>query len=277
MVKTLWPGTRFSNNVQRYYRIAGVLPSSDELTTCLSPDREMIKICVENNNKNINNINNRGSNSNNNNNIDNINSSSSNNNNNINNINSSSSNNNNINNINSNSSSNNNNNNNSNINNINNSSGSSSKNNNSALKTTAAQYRDFIVTLTSYCYSSNNNKVEDISVSKIALKSAGIAQSYPPSPDLGEEQAFMCVDATHGISITTGAVRGKPCTNVFLLLLCRSVCAVCLSTTLQGRQREKIMDGLATWLGTGKVSDTLAVKDRDLWRDMIANAYKQGT
>ncbi|GFN85893.1 UDP-glucuronosyltransferase 2a1-like [Plakobranchus ocellatus] len=46
----------------------------------------------------------------------------------------------------------------------------------------------------------------------------------------------------------------------------------------RGRQREKIMDGLATWLGTGKVLDTLAaVKDRDLWRDMIANAYKQGT
>ncbi|GFO01942.1 hypothetical protein PoB_002844700 [Plakobranchus ocellatus] len=43
-------------------------------------------------------------------------------------------------------------------------------------------------------------------------------------------------------------------------------------------QREKIMDGLATWLGPGKVSDILtAVKDRDLWRDMIANAYKQGT
>ncbi|GFO34403.1 hypothetical protein PoB_006090800 [Plakobranchus ocellatus] len=46
----------------------------------------------------------------------------------------------------------------------------------------------------------------------------------------------------------------------------------------RGRQREKIMDGLATWLGPGKVLDTLtAVKDRDLWRDMIANAYKQGT
>ncbi|GFO09054.1 hypothetical protein PoB_003555900 [Plakobranchus ocellatus] len=41
----------------------------------------------------------------------------------------------------------------------------------------------------------------------------------------------------------------------------------------RGRQREKIMDGLATWLGPGKVSDILAaVKDRDLWRDMIANA-----
>ncbi|GFO23965.1 ecdysteroid udp-glucosyltransferase [Plakobranchus ocellatus] len=57
--------------------------------------------------------------------------------------------------------------------------------------------------------------------------------------------------------VTTGKVEGK-----------RS----------RGRQREKIMDGLATWLGTGKVLDTLAaVKDRDLWRDMIANAYKQGT
>ncbi|GFN77614.1 hypothetical protein PoB_000412000 [Plakobranchus ocellatus] len=42
----------------------------------------------------------------------------------------------------------------------------------------------------------------------------------------------------------------------------------------RGRQREKIMDGLATWLGPGKVSDILAaVKNRDLWRDMIANAY----
>ncbi|GFO43016.1 sulfotransferase [Plakobranchus ocellatus] len=31
-------------------------------------------------------------------------------------------------------------------------------------------------------------------------------------------------------------------------------------------------------LGPGKVSDILAaVKDRDLWKDMIANAYKQGT
>ncbi|GFO27294.1 hypothetical protein PoB_005379900 [Plakobranchus ocellatus] len=33
----------------------------------------------------------------------------------------------------------------------------------------------------------------------------------------------------------------------------------------RGRQMEKIMDGLATWLGPGKVSDILAaVKDRDL-------------
>ncbi|GFN91017.1 hypothetical protein PoB_001752300 [Plakobranchus ocellatus] len=46
----------------------------------------------------------------------------------------------------------------------------------------------------------------------------------------------------------------------------------------RGRQKEKITDGLATWLGPGRVTETLtAVKDRDLWRDMIANAYKQGT
>ncbi|GFO43739.1 hypothetical protein PoB_007024400 [Plakobranchus ocellatus] len=46
----------------------------------------------------------------------------------------------------------------------------------------------------------------------------------------------------------------------------------------RGKQREKIMDRLATWLGPGKMSDILAaVKDRDLWRDMITNAYKQGT
>ncbi|GFO28056.1 hypothetical protein PoB_005456100 [Plakobranchus ocellatus] len=46
----------------------------------------------------------------------------------------------------------------------------------------------------------------------------------------------------------------------------------------RGRQREKIMDRLTTWLGPRKVSDILAaVTDRDLWRDMIANACKQGT
>ncbi|GFO39519.1 retrovirus-related pol polyprotein from type-1 retrotransposable element r2 [Plakobranchus ocellatus] len=46
----------------------------------------------------------------------------------------------------------------------------------------------------------------------------------------------------------------------------------------RGRQMEKITDGLATWLGPGRVTETLtAVKDWDLWRYMIANAYKQGT
>ncbi|GFO32575.1 hypothetical protein PoB_005908000 [Plakobranchus ocellatus] len=46
----------------------------------------------------------------------------------------------------------------------------------------------------------------------------------------------------------------------------------------RGRQREKITDGMATWLGPGRVTETLTViKDWDLWRDMIANAYKQGT
>ncbi|GFN79998.1 endonuclease-reverse transcriptase [Plakobranchus ocellatus] len=46
----------------------------------------------------------------------------------------------------------------------------------------------------------------------------------------------------------------------------------------RGRQREKITDVLTTWLGPGKVSEILtAVNDWDLRRDMIANAYKQGT
>ncbi|GFO45433.1 RNA-directed DNA polymerase from mobile element jockey [Plakobranchus ocellatus] len=41
----------------------------------------------------------------------------------------------------------------------------------------------------------------------------------------------------------------------------------------EGKRRQREM-----WLGPGKVSDILAaIKDRDLWRDMIANAYKQGT
>ncbi|GFO43085.1 endonuclease-reverse transcriptase [Plakobranchus ocellatus] len=46
----------------------------------------------------------------------------------------------------------------------------------------------------------------------------------------------------------------------------------------RGRQREKITDGLATWLGPGRVTETLtAGKDWDLWRDMVDKAYKQGT
>ncbi|GFN81927.1 hypothetical protein PoB_000843300 [Plakobranchus ocellatus] len=45
----------------------------------------------------------------------------------------------------------------------------------------------------------------------------------------------------------------------------------------RGRQKEKIMDGLATWLRPGKIDTLAAVKNRVLWRDMIANAYKQGT
>ncbi|GFO17375.1 hypothetical protein PoB_004388000 [Plakobranchus ocellatus] len=43
----------------------------------------------------------------------------------------------------------------------------------------------------------------------------------------------------------------------------------------RGRQRKKITDGLATWLGPGRVTETLtAVKDRDLWRDMSGQQFE---
>ena len=52
--------------------------------------------------------------------------------------------------------------------------------------------------------------------------------------------------------ITTGKLDGKRC---------------------KGRQREKMLDGLKIWLRTERVSDMMsATKDRDVWRDMIANA-----
>ena len=45
----------------------------------------------------------------------------------------------------------------------------------------------------------------------------------------------------------------------------------------RGRPREKMLDGL-TWLKVEKVTDILrAAKDRDVCREMIANATKQGT
>jgi len=46
----------------------------------------------------------------------------------------------------------------------------------------------------------------------------------------------------------------------------------------RGRPREKMLDGLTSWLKVEKVTDILrAAKDRDVWREMIANATKQGT
>ena len=46
----------------------------------------------------------------------------------------------------------------------------------------------------------------------------------------------------------------------------------------RGRQREKMIDGLTTWLNAESVIETLAsTKDRAVWRDMVANAMKQGT
>ena len=46
----------------------------------------------------------------------------------------------------------------------------------------------------------------------------------------------------------------------------------------RGRQREKVLDSLASWLRATDVMEMLkATKDRDVWRDMIANAMKHGT
>ncbi|GFO40380.1 hypothetical protein PoB_006688500 [Plakobranchus ocellatus] len=80
-------------------------------------------------------------------------------------------------------------------------------------------------------------------------------------------------------------VRNSVISEAVLGLLMKLPRKICQKLRLKSKgkrafqiKREKIMDGLATWLGPGKVSDILAaVKDRDLWRDMIANAYKQGT
>ncbi|GFO45839.1 endonuclease-reverse transcriptase [Plakobranchus ocellatus] len=46
----------------------------------------------------------------------------------------------------------------------------------------------------------------------------------------------------------------------------------------RGRQREKMLDGLTKWLNAGRVTQALAATmDRDVWKDMVANATKQGT
>ena len=46
----------------------------------------------------------------------------------------------------------------------------------------------------------------------------------------------------------------------------------------KGKQREKMTDGLANWLGAGKVVEILkATRDHGIWKDMIANAIKNGT
>ena len=46
----------------------------------------------------------------------------------------------------------------------------------------------------------------------------------------------------------------------------------------RGKQREKMTNGLANWLGAGKVVEILkATRDRGIWKDMIANAIKHGT
>ncbi|GFN84853.1 hypothetical protein PoB_001135900 [Plakobranchus ocellatus] len=46
----------------------------------------------------------------------------------------------------------------------------------------------------------------------------------------------------------------------------------------RGKQREKLIEGLADWLKAGKSLEVIeATKDRKKWRTMIANAVKQGT
>ncbi|GFN76962.1 hypothetical protein PoB_000346800 [Plakobranchus ocellatus] len=103
------------------------------------------------------------------------------------------------------------------------------------------------------------------------------------SRPLSKAQNERVVNEAGGRRSLVGAVRKRQAT--FLGHVMRRGKLEHLVTTrkfegkrVRGRQREKIMDGLATWLGPRKVSDILAaVKDRDLWRDMIANTYKQGT
>ena len=57
--------------------------------------------------------------------------------------------------------------------------------------------------------------------------------------------------------ITTGMMEGKRST---------------------GKQREKMTDGLANWLGAGKmVKILIATRDCAIWKDMIANAIKHDT
>ena len=46
----------------------------------------------------------------------------------------------------------------------------------------------------------------------------------------------------------------------------------------KGRQREKMLDSLKSWLGAGRVTDMMsAAQDQDVWKDMIANAIRPGT
>ncbi|GFR61752.1 endonuclease-reverse transcriptase [Elysia marginata] len=46
----------------------------------------------------------------------------------------------------------------------------------------------------------------------------------------------------------------------------------------RGKQREKMMDGLKRWLGSGSSTETMtAMGHRGLWRNMIAEASKHGT
>ena len=46
----------------------------------------------------------------------------------------------------------------------------------------------------------------------------------------------------------------------------------------RGRQREKILDGLANWLGESSITEMIdKARDRNGWRYMTANVYRLGT
>ena len=46
----------------------------------------------------------------------------------------------------------------------------------------------------------------------------------------------------------------------------------------RGRQREKMLDGLAKWMGTEGVNNLIRETfDREVWKDMIVDAYQQDT
>ena len=43
----------------------------------------------------------------------------------------------------------------------------------------------------------------------------------------------------------------------------------------RGRQREKTLDGVTSWLGAQRVTDILStINDREAWKGMIANAME---
>jgi hypothetical protein len=46
----------------------------------------------------------------------------------------------------------------------------------------------------------------------------------------------------------------------------------------RGRQQEKILDGLAVWLGEKSITEMInKAKDRNKWKYMTANVYRQVT
>ena len=46
----------------------------------------------------------------------------------------------------------------------------------------------------------------------------------------------------------------------------------------EGRPREKILDGVRKWAGEERTVDLITkTQDRELWRNMVSNAFRQGT